>query len=468
MKKFTFLSFLGALLLIANTTIANDVLFKMAQGTTSNAGTTASGADLDLSSIYYFYVGGSAAVHNGQASDATLVASGIARITNNEGYIKITLPTGVTIQEGDIIRYTGNSDESSKNILLHTLGGATAGGRSGATKVDCNTDYSVKSTDVIVGQNEFYINLGQNISAPNYVKSFTLSRPSELVKFYSFEELTPVDFTENTTTGNVIVANELYLNSDAATSGTLNGIKAAAGGKPQSLYSRGANENRAIMLNVTDPCTVEIWAWSSQKDISISEGSYSASSATKIITGSTVDASVIQKGTYEYTDLVDSKTLYTIPTGGFSVAAIRVTYNKIRPVADLAVDPTALTVSVGEVKNFTITTSSTEAITRSKRNGDDYEGEVKFSGLDGLSNPTGTINGRVEGKDAGTYVMILTQPASANYRAASAEMVITVVSTPTDIDELETATKVNKVIENGQLFILRDGKMFTLTGARVK
>ncbi len=454
--------------LLATSMFADNVLFKMAQGTTSNAATTASGADLDLNGIYYFYVGGSASVHNGQDKEATLVSGGIARITDEEGYIKITLPEGVTVQEGDIIRYTGNADESAKNILLHTKAGKTAGGRTSATQVAYDTDYTVKSTDVIVGANEFYINLGASVSAPNYVKSFTLSRPSELVKFYSFENMTPVDYNGiTTTTGNTIVEGELYLNSDGVTTGNgtiANGIKAASDGKPQSLFSRGANENRALFLNVTDPCTVEIWAWSSQKDLSIYEGKYQVTDATKIITGTDAAANVIQKGTYTYTGLEDSKTLYTVPTGGFYVAAIRVTYTKIRPAADLAIDPTELTVKVGETKNFTITTSSNAKITRGKRGED---GIVSLGGLSNLDAPESTINANVRGTAVGTYVMTLTQAATADFRKGYAELTITVVDAATAIEDVKEANKAVKIIENGQVIILRDGVKYNVLGAKL-
>ena len=148
MRKF-FISFIGALLLSTTTVFGNDVLFKMVATTTTNASNTDAGADLDLASYYYYYVGGSAFVHNGQDKAAKLVDGGIARITSNEGYIKVTLPTGVTLQAGDVVKYIGNSDESSKNILLHKLGGNTAGGRSGAVRVDHNTAYTLKNSDVL-------------------------------------------------------------------------------------------------------------------------------------------------------------------------------------------------------------------------------------------------------------------------------------------------------------------------------
>ena len=39
---------------------------------------------------------------------------------------------------------------------------------------------------------------------------------------------------------------------------------------------------------------------------------------------------------------------------------------------------------------------------------------------------------------------------------------------PTAVDNIETSTKAVKFMENGQLFILRDGKVFNITGTRVK
>jgi hypothetical protein len=50
-----------------------------------------------------------------------------------------------------------------------------------------------------------------------------------------------------------------------------------------------------------------------------------------------------------------------------------------------------------------------------------------------------------------------------------ASIVVTYEKTsPTAIDETEASAKAVKFIENGQIFILRDGKVFNLTGTRVK
>ena len=409
MKKIL-ISFLGVFLL-STPAWADNVLFKMAAVTTNTPAKTATGENLDLSSYYYYYLGGSALVHNGQTGEATLVYNGVARITHEDGYIKVTLPEGTTIQAGDVIRYTEDTKETTKNILLHKLAGKTAGGRSGAVQVTQDADYTIKSTDVIVGENEFYINLGASLGSGvvNYVKHFTISRPSELVKFYSFEDMTPVDYTDATTEGHEIVADELYLNSDGATEGVKNGIKAISGGKPQSLYTRGQNENRSIKLNVTDPCTVEIWAWSTaDKTLKISAGSYSASSATDVLSFTGTD---IVKGTYTYTGLEDLKTLYTVVSGGVSVAAIRVNYTKIRPAADLTASTSDVYMRVGDRKSFILTTSSNAAITRS------WGTQVGDIGNLNVDETTHTYT--FTATSLGDAQMIFDQAATTDYRAAT-------------------------------------------------
>ena len=325
MKKFIF-SFIGVLLLSSTTVLGSDVLFKMVATTTSNASNTDAGADLDLASYYYYYVGGSALVHNGQNSAAKLVDGGIARITNNEGYIKVTLPTGVTLQAGDVVKYIGNGDESTKNILLHKLGSDAAGGRSGAVRVEHNTAYTIKANDVIVGENEFYINYGASVSGSNYVKNFTISRPNANVTFYSFDEEEVRDFT---TTDKVDLGDGLKVNSDG--SSTYNGIKNVSG-KPQALYLKGKNSNRAAELTISDASTVEIWGWATNASykLFIAKGSYSdptSGSTTAVTVLEVSEANVItysDNNSYYYNELGE-KVLYITPNGGFYISAIRVT-----------------------------------------------------------------------------------------------------------------------------------------------
>ncbi len=467
-KKKFYLALLSALLL-SSAAMADDVLFKMVSTPAVSDANVDAGATLTLSADnnFFFYTEGSAEVYAKADGDPQKVLTNhCVRIVNSStAYVKVTLKAGETLQPGDVIELRG-LETSTKDTCFFVYNASGSAGRKDTHKLIKENNvasYTIKAEDVLKDANSFYINYG---NAATYVTAVTVTRPTELVKFYSFDAMTPTNFETTTTTGNVIVDGELYLNSDGATGNGANGIKAASDNKPQALYSRGGNENRAIMLNVTDPCTVEIWAWSKQKDLSINEGKYASSTATTIITGTAAAADVIQKGTYNYTGLEDTKTLYTVPTGGFYVTAIRVTYAKIRPVADLTIAPTELTVKVGEKADFTITTSSNVAITRGKLNGN--TGDVKFSGLDNLDTPTSPINGKVEGKTAGTYVMTLTQPASADFRSGYAELTITVEQTiPTSIDDVESSAKAVKTIENGQVVILRDGVKYNVLGARL-
>ncbi len=439
-KKKFYLALLSALLL-SSAAMADDVLFKMIMTAGSGISVTRQ-TETPIADNMAFIIGGSALIYDNSTGDPQTLfgksGNSYCRIVSSNIFIKVTLDRA--LQAGDVISYKAAMTDArlGDNIVVcrqFEVDGVTP--KRGSLKVymdgTANPSYTVSSNDDLVGQTDFYIwlgNVGKNSSNQNnysFITSFTITRSSNLVKFYSFESLTSTDFTSNTTSGNVIVDGELYLNSDGTASGSsCNGIKASTNGKPQSLYSRGEAENRALMLNVTDPCTVEIWAWSSQKNLGINEGKYAASSATTIITGNAVDANVIQKGTYNYTGLEDLKTLYTTVNGGVNIAAIRVTYTKIRPVADLAITPTSLTVRTAQKENFTISTSSNVTIKRDKTTN---TADVKFDGITTyLSTPSGEVTGTVEGKTTGTYVMTLTQPASADYRKGYAELTITVAN----------------------------------------
>ena len=432
--------------------------------TGNSANNTGAGSSLSLSNYYYFYVGGSASVYNGSTSQAKLVESGVARILNKDSYIQINLPSGYTVQAGDVIKYDGTY-ESKKNIYLHKKGGDSAGGRSGAVKVNYNQTYTVKSTDVIVGASTIYINLGDGMSV-NYISYFTITRPSELVKFYAFDEMTAENDVSTPTNQYELVPGELYLNSDGRTGSTANSIKKTSG-KPNAIYMNGAGENLATLLHVTDPCQVRIWGWSNRKVLGISEGTYNIEALDTVINGTGKSANVNLIGTYDYTGFEDDKILYITPTeGAFYIAAIRVEYPRIRPAANFSVSPTEATLKVGESQVFTCTK--------------DYEGAVIARGKTDnsddswvLGTDVDSVTVEVTALEAGAgqvYTLKLAQVADAYCRGAEVEVPITIEeqSTPTGLDNSEWSREASKVLRNGQLLILRDGKVFNAQGIEVK
>jgi len=316
MRKIFFVA-VSIMFLAATGLRADEALFKMVSISSSSVNADA-GDDVVLADYYHFYVGGSALIHNGQTSSAKVIDGGIARITNKEGYFKISLPGEETLKAGDVIQFVGKGDDG-ENILLHTSGSDAAGGRSGATKVLHNTAYTLKAADVVVGANEFYINYGASMSAPNYIKNITISRPNDKAKFFSFENEEVRDFTAET---KVDLGNGLQVNSDGAS--TYNGIKAVSG-KPNALFLKGKNANRAAELTITAPCKVEVWAWAANATyyMSVNEGSYAAPTDENKFLALT-EANVITKGEKSITG-TGEKVLYITPTGGFYIAAIRVT-----------------------------------------------------------------------------------------------------------------------------------------------
>lgn len=348
-KKKTILTLLSFMLL-SSVTWADDVLFKMAPTQTSGSTSIPSGGDLNLGSNYYYYVGGSALVHNGQSESVNVISDGLARITTKAGYIKITLPTGTTFQTGDVISVCGKPEESNTYVYVHKNSG-TDGREDNTYKItyDANKkgSYTITGSDVLNGESSFYINYGSTVS---YIKSVTVSRPSSLVKFYSFEEETVRDFTS---AEKVDLGNGLQVNSDGAS--TYNGIKANSG-KPNALYLKGANSNRCAELTVSNPCTVEIWGWAGNASnyLAINKGTYAApASATKVLGLTEANAITYSDNlSYQYNEF--GTTLYITPTGGFNIAAIRVVYK----------EPEVITSNSGTLNpNKNIWTSTTDNIT---------------------------------------------------------------------------------------------------------
>lgn len=473
MKKFFFIF---CAILFSTTAFSDDLIFRMFNTTSTNSTNTNSGSTLNLSNYYYFYVGGSAYVYNGSTSGAKLIDGGVARIMHKDSYIQINLPSGYTVQAGDVIKYDGTY-ESKKNIYLHKKGGDSAGGRSGAVKVNGNrTAYTVKSTDVIVGASTIYINLGgkdnlgKDISL-NYVSYFTITRPSELVKFYAFDEMAAENNVSSSTNQYELVPGELYLNSDGRTGSTANSIKSTSG-KPNAIYMNGPGENLATLLRVTDPCQIKVWGWSAGQKLGVSCGSYDAEAldTTIVINGYGKTNNMNLGGSYNYNGYEDSTTIYIGPistsSSAFYIAAIRVEYPRIRPAANFSVSPTEATLKVGESQVFTCTK--------------DYEGAVIARGKTDnsddswvLGTDVDSVTVEVTALEAGAgqvYTLKLAQVADAYCRGAEVEVPITIeeLSTPTGLDNSEWSREASKVLRNGQLLILRDGKVFNAQGIEVK
>ena len=454
-------------ILFSTIVFGNDVVFKMIPLTANNSDNTSAGSTLSLAGYYYCYAGGSAYVYNGSTSQAKLVDSGVARILHKDSYIQINLPSGYTVQAGDVIKYDGNY-ESTKNIYLHKKGGDSAGGRSGAVKVNGNQEYTVKSTDVIVGSGTIYINLGKDMNL-NYVSHFSIIRPTDLVKFYLFDEMTAENNVSTSTSQYELVAGELYLNSDGRTGSTANSIKGTTG-KPNAIYMNGPGENLATLLHVTDPCQIRIFGWSNKKVLGIVEGTYDIEAVDTVLNGTGKSSGVNLSGTYDYTGFEDDQILYITPKeGAFYIAAIRVTYPRIRPAANLTVSPAEATLKVGESQVFTYNKDYEDAVViRSK---------TEESDESWLAIGTEVENTSVEltAAEAGVghvYTLKLTQVADAYCRGAEVEVPITIeaaASTPTGVGEVQGENaQYTKVLRDGQLMIEKGGRTYNAQGIEVK
>jgi hypothetical protein len=306
---------LVALLMATTNLMASDVLFKMA-ATTSSSQSVAAGEDLDLASYYHFYVGGSALVHNGKDAAQDLLKSGCARLgSKTTDYFQITLPAGVQLQEGDVITINGLGTETNTCFYLHNQP-LTRTAAYKASMTDFVASYTVTASDVLNGNNVFYVNYGDNTT---YVQALTVSRANDKVSFYSFENEAVRDFESE---GKVDLGNGLQVNSDGAS--TYNGIKAVSG-KPNALFLKGKNANRAAELTVSGACKVEVWAWAASTSyfLAINEGSYAQPSEDNKVLALT-EANVITKGEKSFNG-TGEHVLYITPSGGFYIAAIRVT-----------------------------------------------------------------------------------------------------------------------------------------------
>jgi len=100
----------------------------------------------------------------------------------------------------------------------------------------------------------------------------------------------------------------------------------------------------------------------------------------------------------------------------------------------------------------------------------------KKSGKNPSRNATQTATGwqyTISGLEANTtysYNVIAKRNASDTDNLYNKTITFTTKETPTSVDEIQESsdTEVLKFIKNGQLFILRDGKTYTVTGQEVR
>lgn len=449
-----------SVLLLSSAAMADDVLFKMAIISNTSL-EPAAGSAVTLPASNAFFIGGSAKIVSSKTdgTDNVFANSALRLLDNYTLHLELSRP----LQAGDVLHYKAvSADNDFYNIVVSK---DEADGRTKGTVVIADEHAGEEQESGLVipaafaGSTDLYIWRGKNVEGKNrsHIVSLTITTSDPEVKYYDFEgETVETIFSPGKT-----LVNGLKLNA-TATSGNSNGIiSQSSNGFTKMGYIIGEGAGRSLELPVTDPCTIEAWVIGTQagRSLHISDDKSNNTNLKKwsLITSTADNYSKLTYCSFHYDfyeGFPENPILYiNSGAGAWKIAAIRVIYDKIRPVADLAITPSALTVRTNTKENFTISTSSNVAITRDKTN-ESSSSTVKFSGFtnDDLATPSSPINGTVEGKVAGTYVMTLTQPASADYRAGYAELTINVA------DEVESDAAIATSAGN-----ITDGNIWTST-----
>lgn len=416
-----FFTLIGVLLLSTTAFGSDRVLFKMVMTNTSNQSVDAQTAQ-DLSD-YAFFIGGSAEIYNGHASDAkdiilTNSSVGYSRLINTNSYLHVSLDRA--LQTGDVISYTsGDGLSLNHDRMLITLSSSEV--RTGNIQTQIGTPYTVTGSSALKGATDLYFWIGKEMPSSSYtawIHSLTITTTSNEVVYYDFEDETAAFLS--------IGANN-FSNGLVGYSAAENSNKIAEKsqcGFTKMFYTVGDGADRSLKLNVTDPCTVEVWGIGSLADrkMHITDNT---SSMKKWELVTFTDNSSLIKGSYHFEGTDNSTDLYiSSSTGSMYIAAVRVIYDRIRPAADLTAD--VLTTVLQKRNNITITASSSsdQTITRSNVSGQDL---VNVTGATGTTYTVAAKSPSVN-PNLGTYVMRLSQPASAYYRASSIDISIRIVN----------------------------------------
>ena len=449
-------------LFVATSMMASEsVLFKLVMTNTSTPAKTDGKTAAELS-VYAFFIGGSAEVYNGQSSSANVIYAksgiGYCRLTSKSGYLHIRLNRA--IQQGDVIKYTNGSQDSNKMLIT------TTSTRGGSINVEPNGEgYAIPAESGLIGATELYFWYGTDVNSTTYIQSLTITTTDPEVVYYDFDGETEGTFAQQE---EVVLNNGLRVNSNLE-SGRSGIIKQSVVGDSLLLNIAGAGINRALKLNVTDPCDIEVWAIGAAegRSLYISDDASDLDKATLYTTTADNKTSLV-RSTYRHDSFADNTDLIISPSaGGWKIVAIRVIYDRIRPAANFSVDPASATLKVGESQKFTFVKDYADAvISRSAGAGSD----ASWIGRNEEPNVSITITAKEAGAGH-TYEMILTQVADAYCRQAVVNVPIEITSgsTPTAIEDVqESAIRSQKVIENGQLVIIREGVKYNIQGQIIR
>lgn len=420
MKK-TVLTLLSFMLLSSAAMFGSErVLYKFVATTTSSTSIAgkASAGESEYSAVdvsaYCFEIGNSAsAEYYNNGSTGEMFKRDSVRLANTDSYLHISLARPLSV--GDVIAV--KSKQTDKVYFSHTST------RARVALVNDDLTFTVPSGSKLVGTTDLYMWRDNNTI---YIHELVITTTSEEVAYYDFEDETITDFSSAQT---YTLDNGLKLNSNgASTHNTISSVSEK--GYTKMLYIVGNGANRSLMLEVTDPCTIEVWGRSSSssaRNLFISEGSYAQT--TKVL--SDVTNTALTRGTYSYTGFEDSKTLYISPDGGFYIAAIRVVYDRIRPAASFSVTPASAVIRQGENQVFTYNKDYSGAtISRGKK-----EGEAAWISVSESANTSVTVSPQAAGIGH-TYVMRLTQVADAYCRQAVVDVPIRIIAANETLEDI--------------------------------
>ncbi len=415
-------------MLFATTMFGSErVLYKMVM-TSNTALNVTKGSEATLTSEHAHFIGKSAEVHNANSGDGSEnhVASSKIRLLREGDYLHVQLDKPLRI--GDVIVITDEQGDVHDFFVTKT---ATRESGNEIIAGASPEPLTIGAENTLIGAEDLYFWWGDDVVSGEgknnrrYFKTITITTTNPEVVYYDFEDETVETFAQQ---AEVTLVNGLRVNSDLG-SGRSGIEEQSVAGYTKVLNIAGSGINRALKLNVTDPCDIEVWAISADapdRSLYITDDSSDLDKYT-LYTTTTDNKAKLKKSTFRFDGYGDDTEFIISPSnGGWKIVAIRVIYDKIRPVADLAISPNT-TQSIESGRNgsavFTVTTSSDVELVQTP--GDGSDASWVNVAQDGS---TFTVTGTALGV-GNTYNMVVCQAASANYRAASVNVNITINGT---------------------------------------
>ena len=300
------------------------MLFKMV--VTSPNAISCSNEEKDLSP-YALVVGGEAKIGTTSESAKNLVVtqSSVPYVRLDGGYLHVSLPRA--LQAGDIIRFTTYGDET-KDIYLTPSTTRSHWTGDHHNEISPATNFTVTYTFAtsagrMNNSKELYFHYGT--SNGTYIKSLTITSADNTdVTDYFFDGLDATTYAEGTTD---IFSGDIVVHSDGNSK-----IQAVRGANV--FYTNGGGASRYLDLMVNQPSTIEVYSFSPTGDVvgrklHVSDANNNNSAlikeGTEVVTITAENAGLMTKGNCEYNSFSAGHLYISPSTGGWNIAAIRVT-----------------------------------------------------------------------------------------------------------------------------------------------